>query len=53
MSQDQHLLIVENSERDAYLLKILLVSEGLSVDIVNSGWAAVEKLKLKICISRS
>jgi CheY-like chemotaxis protein len=47
MSYDQPLLLVENSEKDADLLKILLESEGFSVDTVYSGWAAIEKLKLR------
>jgi DNA-binding response OmpR family regulator len=47
MLQDQSLLLVENSERDADMLKILLESEGFSVDTVSTGWAALEKLKLR------
>ena len=42
---DHPLLIVENSEREAQLLKQILEGEGYSVDLVYSGWAALEWIK--------
>jgi DNA-binding response OmpR family regulator len=47
MAQDQPLLLVENNEKEAGLLKTVLEGEGFSVDTAYSGWAAVEKIKDK------
>jgi DNA-binding response OmpR family regulator len=45
MAHDQLLLLVENSEREAQVLKVILEGDGFRVDIAYSGWAAVEKIK--------
>jgi len=45
MAQDRPILIVENNEREAQLLKVTLESEGFIVDTVFSGWAALERIK--------
>jgi CheY-like chemotaxis protein len=45
MAHDQPLLLVDNNERDADLLKLMLESDGFMVDTAYCGWAAVEKVK--------
>jgi DNA-binding response OmpR family regulator len=45
MAHDQPLLLVDNNERDADLLKLILESEGFGVDTAYSGGAAVEKIR--------
>ena len=47
MVHDQPILLVENNEREANLLRLLLESDGYRVDTAYSGWAAVEKIKVK------
>ena len=47
MSIHKHLLLVENNEREANLLKTILESEGFNVDVAYGGWAALEKLKIR------
>ncbi|MGD0804199.1 MAG: response regulator [Candidatus Bathyarchaeia archaeon] len=41
------ILLVENNEKEANLLKIILEGEGYIVDTASSGWAASEKLKMR------
>jgi len=47
MSHDQHILLVENNEKEANTLKLILEGQGFNVDTAYSGWAAVEKLKVR------
>jgi DNA-binding response OmpR family regulator len=47
MSHDQLILLVENNEREANLMKIILEGEGFRVDVAYNGWAAVEKMKVR------
>jgi two-component system, NtrC family, response regulator HydG len=47
MVRDIPILLVENNEREARSLKTILEEEGFVVDISSSGWAALEKTKLR------
>jgi DNA-binding response OmpR family regulator len=47
MAGNPPILLVENNEKEAKLLKIILESEGFIVDIASSGWAAYETLKIR------
>ena len=47
MATNPPILLVENNEKEANLLKIILESEGFMVDTASSGWAASEKLKVR------
>jgi DNA-binding response OmpR family regulator len=38
---------VENNEREANLMKIILEGEGFIVDVAYNGWAAAEKMKVR------
>jgi DNA-binding response OmpR family regulator len=41
------ILLVENNDREAILLKTVLENEGFMADIASSGYVAFEKLKVK------
>ena len=47
MAYNPLILLVENNEREAQLLKRILESEGFNVDTVYSCWAALERIKDK------
>ena len=47
MASNPPILLVENNEKEAKLLKSILESEGFMVDTTASGWAASEKLKIR------
>jgi DNA-binding response OmpR family regulator len=47
MEFGQLILFVENNEKEANTLKLILESEGFSVDYAYSGWAALEKLRIR------
>jgi DNA-binding response OmpR family regulator len=47
MAGNPPILLVENNEKEAKLLKIILESEGFIVDTASSGWAAYEKFKIR------
>ncbi|MGD0805546.1 MAG: response regulator [Candidatus Bathyarchaeia archaeon] len=45
MTSNPPILLVENNEREAQLLKRILEGESFNVDVVYSGWAALEWIK--------
>jgi DNA-binding response OmpR family regulator len=47
MASNPLILLVENNEKEANMLKSILESEGFMVDTASSGWAASEKLKMR------
>lgn len=47
MRTNPPILIVENSEKEANTLRIILENDGFVVDTASSGWAATEKLKMR------
>jgi DNA-binding response OmpR family regulator len=47
MEFGQPILFVENNEKEANTLKLILESEGFSVDNAYSGWATLEKLRIR------
>jgi DNA-binding NtrC family response regulator len=47
MASSIPILLVENNEKEARLLKTILDSEGFNVEVSSSGWAAIEKMKIR------
>ena len=47
MTLNPPILLVENSEKEANTLKIILENDGFVIDTASSGWAASEKLKVR------
>ena len=47
MTLNPLILLVENNEKEANMLKIILENDGFMVDTASSGWAASEKLKVR------
>jgi len=45
MASNPLILLVENNQREAQQLKLILESEGFNVDAPYSGWAALEWIK--------
>jgi CheY-like chemotaxis protein len=45
MASNPLILLVENNQREAQQLKLILDNEGFNVDALYSGWAALEWIK--------